>query len=312
MGKSVGIGKTPRVCVVSLNPAVDVEWRVNEVVPGEKNELSSETRWPGGKGINVARWLKWAGVPARLVLPLGGDTGRELGVGLRREGLLFRATPIVQSSRVNVVVTPDRGPQLRFNPMWPVLTAVEVNRLLIAVERGWRRCAAVVLSGSLVRGAPGNTYERLVVAAQQDGLKVFLDCDGEAFREAVRARPFLVKPNDWELAQWAGRTLKTERALRGAAQELAAVTQGWVLVSRGAEGALLLHAGIGQEFRAPALPVVVRNTVGAGDALLAAVVAAVVEGMPPEAWLAAGLRAAAAAVSLPPGQIPKSRLSQAV
>jgi 1-phosphofructokinase family hexose kinase len=297
----------PGVCVVSLNPAVDVEWCVPEIVPGEKNELTSERRWPGGKGINVARWLAWSGTRSRLVLPLGGATGRELAVGLRAENLPFRAVPILQSSRANVVVTPKTGTQLRFNPSWPVLSPAEVGRLLRSVEMAWRGCEVVVLSGSLVRGASPDTYFQLTRKAKAAGLKVFLDCDGEPFRRAIRAQPFLVKPNDWELEQWAGRKLSSERALRMAARELSEQTGGWVLVSRGAAGAVLVHAGTGAEWSAPARQVTVRNTVGAGDALLAAVVASVQRGEAPTAWLRHGLAAGAAAVRLSPGHVPRRR-----
>lgn len=296
---------SPRICVVSLNPAIDLEWRVKAIVPGEKNELISERRWPGGKGINVARWLKWLGAAPRLVLPLGGATGRELAAGLRAESLAFRGVAIEQASRVNVVVTPDLGTQLRFNPSWPVLMPMEVDRVLEAVERAWRGCAAVVLSGSLVRGAPVDTYARLVRRAHDAGLPVFLDCDGEPFRRAIRSAPTLVKPNELELAQWAGRDLKTVAEFRAATRELAAATGGWVLASRGEAGAFLVDGQSGCEVDAPAVPVPrVRNTVGAGDALLAAAVYAQVLGEPPHAWLSRGLQTAAAAVRLAPGDLP--------
>ena len=105
--------------VISLNPALDAEWRVRDIVPEEKNELVDEHRWPGGKGVNVARWLKWLGTEARLFLPLGGATGDELAAGLRSEKIRFTRFRLGQPTRVNVVVTPETGPQYRFNPSWP-------------------------------------------------------------------------------------------------------------------------------------------------------------------------------------------------
>lgn len=291
--------------MVSLNPAVDAEWRVSTVVPGEKNEVTSERRWPGGKGINVARWLKWHGASPSLVLPLGGNSGRELASGLRAEGLPFVAVPIAQSTRVNVVVTPVVGAQLRFNPTWPVLSAGEVKRLMGSIVDSWSGCHAVVLSGSLVRGAPAETYATLIRRAGALELPVFLDCDGEAFRRGVRAGPTFVKPNAPELAEWAGRTLKTEAESCAAARELAAATGGWVLASRGEDGAYLVDGLSGWEAGAPAFRVrQVRNTVGAGDAMLAAVVATSAGDPIPSRWLTAGLRAAAFAVRLAPGCLP--------
>ena len=296
-----------RICVVSLNPAVDCEWTTTAIVPGEKNELASERRWPGGKGINVARWLRWGGRESRLVLPLGGATGREIAAALRAEKVSFRSVPIRQPTRVNVVVTPDTGLQLRFNPSWPVVSAAELTRLLAEARRVWRGCSAVVLTGSLVRGAPVDPYARMVRAAHGDGLPVALDCDGESFRRAALLKPDLVKPNEWELAQWAGRGLSDESEVLAAARALAKVTCGWVVVSRGASGVVAVDGGSGGELALPAVPVrCVRNTLGAGDALLAGLLSAPA-GSSSRQWMGHALKSAAAAVRLAPGVLPRLR-----
>lgn len=296
----------PRICVVSLNPAIDAEWRVPFVVPGEKNELISERRWPGGKGINVARWLSWLGARPHLILPLGGATGAELAAGLKAERLAYTGVPIAQSTRVNVVVTPDVGTQLRFNPSWPVLSSAEVRALLAEIEMAWRHADAVVLSGSLVRGAPVDTYAGLVRRARRAGLPVFLDCDGEAFRLAAREGPSMVKPNEPELATWADGPVDEEKAFRAAARKLARATGEWVLASRGSQGAVLVNGSAEWETSAPAMKVAkVRNTVGAGDAMLAGAVMGSAGAGAPRSWLSLGLRTAAAAVRSAPGTLPR-------
>ena len=225
------------VLVVSTNPAVDVEWRVSSLRPDEKNEVTSERRWPGGKGVNVARWLGWCGVRARLVLPLGGDTGRELAAGLRQGRIPFRPVPISGANRANVVVTTDSKTQYRLNPTWPVLDAAELRNFEGVLAAELPKHSWIVLSGALVRGADPDFYRRWAVKARAAGLTAVLDCDGEPFRRAVSARPFLVKPNEFELAQWAGRALRTDAARVMACRALAAETGGWVLLSRGAAGA---------------------------------------------------------------------------
>ncbi|HTH50251.1 MAG TPA: PfkB family carbohydrate kinase, partial [Candidatus Limnocylindria bacterium] len=245
--------------VVSLNPSIDAEWRVPAVLPEEKNELRDERRWPGGKGVNVARWLAWLGETPRLFLPLGGDPGRELAAGLRREGIRFIRFALGQPTRVNVIVTPERGPQLRFNPTWPRVTRTEARALLSRATVLAERADPVVISGTLTFGAPRDLYARLVRSARAAGRQVFLDCDREPFALAVRERPFLVKPNAFELGQWAGRSLGNASAVLQAARELSLQTGGWVLLSRGAEGAWLINAGQGIELAASAPPVEVRN-----------------------------------------------------
>lgn len=293
--------------VFSLNPAVDVEWRVDEILAGEKNELRSETRWAGGKGVNVARWLSWLGKSPRLFVTLGGATGRELAAGLRKEGIRTVAFRLREPTRVNVVVTPDRGGQLRFNPSWPRLDATESRRLGQEICRLVLSARTVVISGTLAFGAPASLYARLVRAAHRGGCRVFLDCDREPFALAVRERPFLVKPNQFELAQWAGTSLPNDASVVEAAGRLSKATGGWVLVSRGEDGALLVHQGLGVLFHATAPATVPRNTVGAGDALLAGVVAAVEAGNDPADWLRDGVATGTAATTVAPGRLPSRR-----
>jgi len=294
--------------IISLNPAVDVEWRLPEVIPEEKNELESETRWPGGKGVNVARWLRWLGKPQKLFLPLGGLTGRELATGLRAEGLRYSRFPLTQANRANVVVTPARGPQFRFNASWPRLDRSEALRLRRAACQLARLSDPVIISGTLAFGVSSDTYAAIVRAARRSGRKVFLDCDREPFALAAREEPFLVKPNEFELAQWSGGKVSGDRAVLNAARKLSELTRNWVLVSRGADGALLVHAGQHVVFTARVPSLLVRNTVGAGDALLAGVVAAVEHGLPPEEWLRQGVATGTAATQLSPGKLPARSL----
>ena len=299
--------------VVSLNPAVDVEWRVIEVLPEEKNELLSERRWPGGKGVNVARWLIWLDTPGRLVLPLGGEAGRELAADLKREGIEFAAFPLRESTRVNVVVTPNpgNGPQYRFNPTWPRLTIREASglrRQVLALVSKGAVSDPVVLSGTLAFGAPPDTYARLVRAARRVGRPAVLDCDRQPFALAVKEGPWLVKPNEFELAQWAGKKLRTERFEYRAARALADATGGWVLMSRGSRGAWLINGKDPRAAWSASAPrVTPRNRVGAGDAMLAGAIAASGDEDPCE-WLRNAVATGTTATQVPPGELPSRAL----
>jgi 6-phosphofructokinase 2 len=292
--------------VFALNPAVDCEWRVDAVRAGEKNEIVSEVRWPGGKGINVARWLRWLKIPARLFLPLGGVTGRELAAGLQREGIRFVRFPIPASSRVNVVVTPEAGPQYRFNQTVPRFNRAMARRLVNRASQLAARPGPVVVSGTLAFGAPDDSYARIAAVAARVGNRFYLDCDRTPFRLALAHGPFLVKPNEHELAQWAGRSLPTLRDLLQAARALSRETGGWVLLSRGAKGAVLVRARDGICFQAAALPVSVRNTVGAGDAMLAGAIAAV-NPDDPSGLLRWAVATGCAATEVAPGKLPSRR-----
>jgi fructose-1-phosphate kinase PfkB-like protein len=102
--------------VLALNPSIDAEWRVDDVLWEEKNNVRSERRWAGGKGINVARWLKHLGGQPLLLVPLGGKTGDELAGYLRGEKIPSRIVRLREPTRVNVIITTDAGRQMRFNP----------------------------------------------------------------------------------------------------------------------------------------------------------------------------------------------------
>ncbi|MDB6109488.1 MAG: tagatose-6-phosphate kinase [Pedosphaera sp.] len=292
------------VLVLALNPSIDAEWRVDRVQWEEKNVIQSECRWAGGKGVNVARWLKHLEGRPRLLLPLGGATGRELTTDLRRRKLAATVVPLRESSRVNVIVTTAGCGQLRFNQPGPELSRAEWQRILRETGELLLKVSCVVLSGSLPRGVPVDAYAQLIRLAHGAGVKAILDCDGEALRAAVGARPFLIKPNEHELAEWAGRRFKSEASLARAARALSEASRGWVLVSRGQEGGVLVHQREGVLLHARSPKVTPVSTVGAGDAMLAAVVRQIELGAAPEEWLRYGVEIGAVATQLTAGNLP--------
>ncbi len=294
-----------RTLILALNPSIDAEWRVAEVLWEEKNNIQSERRWAGGKGINVARWLKYLGGKPQLLLPLGGQSGDELAGYLRHEKIPARIAPLRDATRVNVIVSTDAGRQMRFNPPGPKISQVEWQRFMRTFQVELKRTKLLVLSGSLPRGLSVGVYAQFIRLAHRSGVRTLLDCDGAAFKAAVPARPFLVKPNEHELALWWKRDLNSEADILKAAHALSAETRGWVLVSRGGKRSLLVN--LVEDFQLFAAPrkVKPRNTVGAGDSLLAAVARQIQLNRPPTEWLRAGLAVGTQATQLPAGQLPR-------
>ena len=306
--------------VLALNPSIDAEWRVDGVRWEEKNNIHSERRWAGGKGINVARWLKHLGEYPELILPLGGASGRELATLLRAEKISPTIIPLGQfpssagagvgfsdhATRVNIIVSTRAQGQLRFNPLGPELTKREWQAVVSRVRAALRQASCLILSGSLPRGVPVNAYAQLLRHARAVKIPVLLDCDGPALAAAIAAKPFLVKPNDHELAQWAAAARRSP-SLRPGAFAMSKITRGWVLVSRGAKPAMLVNATHAIELTATPPKLKPRNTVGAGDALLAAVAQQIIHSASPEAWLRAGLATGSAATQLEAGRLPKRR-----
>lgn len=292
--------------VLALNPSIDAEWRIDGVRWEEKNTIQSERRWAGGKGVNVARWLRHFKESPRLMLPLGGSSGSELQHYLLQEEISTQVLPLKEPTRVNVIVTTKKQGQLRFNPPGPRISPDEWHSILAKVKQLLRGVSVMVLAGSLPQGLAIDAYARLTSLAHQAGVKTILDCDGQAFARAIKSKPFLVKPNGHELAQWSGRNLRTETAVRRAAKALSKATSGWVLVSRGKDGALLVNDAQKIEISARSPKVQVLNTVGAGDALVAAVASKISQDASPSEWLKWGIAAGTAATTCHAGKLPST------
>ncbi len=296
------------ILVVALNPSIDVEWRVEQVRWEEKNSIVSERRWPGGKGVNVARWLNHIGAKSRLLLPLGGANGKELSRGLRAWHLSAHRVPLREETRANIIVTTKEGRQLRFNPVGPCVSNQEWKQIMAATARQSQPARLAILSGSLAAGLRDDAYRELMAKVRTFAVRTILDCDGPAFVQGIQARPFLVKPNVHELENWFGKPLRAKKEMLKAATALSKLTQNWVLVSRGGEGALLLNSMLGKSFAAGVPPGPVVNTVGAGDAMLAGAAHAINSGLPSELWLQWGLACGSAAVREPAGVLPPRTL----
>ena len=153
-----------------------------------------------------------------------------------------------------------------------LLTEAEATLLTLA-EPG----ALVVLAGSLPLGCPPDHYGRLIARLQSRGVRVLLDTSGDALADALAgpALPWAIKPNRDELAEWAGQPLNTVRHIAAQAQRLREQGLGLVAVSMGEQGALFAteHGVLHAQLPATA----VASTVGAGDAMVAGIAAALAE-----------------------------------
>jgi len=306
------VKQPPRLCVVSLNPAIDAEWRVDDLRWEEKNVVLAQRRWAGGKGANVARWLNFLGGKCELLIPLGGATGHEIQQQLRADGIRIHVVPVRGNTRVNVVITASNGRQMRFNQPGARLGSANWRAVLGRVQKLAEQGFHLILSGSLGPRLPLNSYAKLLRTIRNSGARTFLDCDGEALKLAVAERPFLVKPNRHELGQWAGRSLRSLTSVRNAALAMSGVTGGWVLVSLSADGAMLVNAA--EQFTAHmrAERVNVVNTLGAGDATLAAAANSAMSGANPIEWLRAAVTAGTAATQCEPGRLVSHRAVRAI
>lgn len=285
------------ILTVTTNPALDVSTDTAAVVPTAKLRCAEPRVQAGGGGINVARVLSRFGIEAVAVFASGGLTGERLTAALAAEGQAARPVPIAGETRESFTVT-DRTThdQYRFVLPGPTLSAAEARRLLDAVADAPGALSYVVHSGSLPPGLDAAFLAALARVVADRGARLLVDGPGEVLTGCRGA--YLVKPNLVELETYVGRRLEGRAAIVAAARELiAAGIAETALVSLGADGALLVTAGDATFFRAPEVELV--SAIGAGDSMVAGLLAGLFRGDSLVEAAALGTAAGAAAILTP-------------
>lgn len=284
------------ILTLTMNPCVDVSTGTAHVAPEHKLRCQAPRYEPGGGGVNVARVLQRLGAPCLAYFPCGGRTGLQLQDLLRQERVSFQAEPVAGMTRESWHVHDQALAQdFRFVMPGPLLSAQEWQTCLQALPGLARGCSHVVLSGSLPPGVPDDFYASVIACLRGQGCSVVLDASGPALAHALRAGVFLVKPSLRELRDLTGSALEGPPAWQAAARQL--VHDGGaevVVLSLGAQGALLVTTD--STLYAPALPVTVSTTVGAGDSFVAGLVQALGAGLDLRGAFARGVAAASAAL----------------
>lgn len=286
------------IYTVTLNPTLDITYVVEEVSFREPLRALEVHESPGGKGVNVSLALKALGVDSVAIGLVGGFTGREVRYLLERRGLDLRLIEIGNETRTNVVVLGrGDGRELVIRAAGPEVSGEEEKGVLELILDVARPPGFLVLSGSLPPGMGDGTYASLVTEGRRRGLKAVLDSDGEPMRRGIAAGPYLIKPNREELERLAGRPLAGVDEVASFARRLLSRGIEVVAVSLGREGALMV-AGEGSWLGR--VPVVEReDTVGAGDSMVAGLLAGLSGSLPLEEAFRMGLAAGASAVSNP-------------
>jgi 1-phosphofructokinase len=266
------------IYTVTLNPALDKTVEILNFAVGNVNRITALRTDPGGKGINVSKVIDKLGGSSTALGILGGNTGRAIADKLDQMGLRCDFLFAQGETRTNLkVVDPIRHTNTDINDPGFVVTEELLDTLLQKLVHKVQPGDIVVLSGSLPKGAPGNTYQKWITRCKEAGAKVFLDADGAPLVEGLKAKPFLVKPNNDELSRLVGRELSDTEALVSAAKALLAEGIEKVVVSMGGKGALYITKE--ETIYAEGLKVTVGSTVGAGDSVVAALALAEDRGM---------------------------------
>lgn len=262
------------ICTVTFNPSLDYIVRVDDMRLGAINRTTYEQVLPGGKGVNVSIVLGNLGHASRALGFVAGFTGDEL-VRLCAEAGVDCDFIRVERGMTRVNVKVKSAEETELNGMGPNITAADVETLLSRLDV-LGEGDTLVISGSVPTCLPSDMYERLMVRVAGHGVRVVVDAERELLTRALPHRPFLVKPNNHELGDIFGVTLRRRDEVIPYARRLQEMGAANVLVSMAGEGGVLV-AQTGEVFESPAARGNVVNSVGAGDSSVAGFLAGLAE-----------------------------------
>jgi 1-phosphofructokinase/tagatose 6-phosphate kinase len=270
------------IVTVTLNAAIDRTLTVPNFQRGQRHRASAGLTLAGGKGINVARALKALGVPVVATGLAGGRNGTRIVEELTGEAILNDFVRIEGESRTSTaVVDPADGTYTEINEWGPAVRPEELEILLDKLRYLTQGAEVVVFAGSLPRDVANDFYAEAIRELGRRHVPVVLDCEGEPLRLGLEAEPFLVSPNQAEAEGVVGQELYDDDDFCLALDQIAEMGARNVIVTTEAGCvALFREERETSRFRAVAPRVEPVSTVGSGDVLLAAYLAARHAGRP--------------------------------
>lgn len=262
------------IFAVTFNPSLDYIVRVDEMRLGTINRTNYEQLLPGGKGINVSIVLGNFGHPSRALGFSAGVTGVALEKLLADAGVDADLVHVKEGfTRINAKVKAVEETEL--NGQGPRIAPEDVDALFSKLDV-LGQDDTLVISGSVPNTLPSDMYEQVMERLVGHGVRIVVDAERDLLTRVLPYRPFLVKPNNHELGDIFGVTLKTRDEVVPYARRMQEMGAQNVLVSMAGEGGVLVAAD-GQVYQSPAAKGTVVNSVGAGDSCVAGFLAGLME-----------------------------------
>lgn len=258
------------IYTVTFNPAVDYVVRTEKMITGAVNRLSGEDIYFGGKGINVSMVLSELGVKSKALGFTAGFTGEAIEQGVREYGVEADFVRLKKGfSRINVKIKAEDETEL--NGRGPDISDDELDELYRKLDKT-EDGDTLVLAGSIPSSLPSDIYEKILERLKDKKIKIVVDATKDLLMNVLKFKPFLVKPNNHELGEIFGVKLETREQVAGYAMKLKEMGAVNVLVSMAGDGAVLLDEN-GKLHHCGVCKGVVRNSVGAGDSMVAGFIA---------------------------------------
>lgn len=262
------------IYTVTFNPAIDYVVKVPDLKLGSVNRTESDDVQLGGKGINVSVILNNLGVRNIALGFIAGFTGEKIKNKLEEEGIKTDFIELNKGlTRINVKIKANVETEINgTGPDIPQSAVDELFEKLSALKRG----DMLILAGSIPKSMPDDIYEKIMERLSNKGIQFVVDATKDLLCNVLRYKPFLVKPNNFELEEIFDVKLDTDIDIIYYAKKLQEKGARNVLVSMGGKGAILIDEN-GKDYKMDPIKGDVKNTVGAGDSMVAGFVAGYIE-----------------------------------
>ena len=254
------------IYTVTFNPSLDYIVTVDHFVAGQINRTADELIYPGGKGINVSIVLRNLGYDNTALGFLAGFTGREIQRLLEEMGVRTEFIHVATgTSRINLKMRSDQETEI--NGRGPVISDADIAKLYHQLDR-LQEGDVLALSGSIPSSMPETIYMDIMKYLDGRGIAIAVDATNDLLVKVLPYHPFVIKPNNHELGEIFHTEIKTKDEVAYYARKLQEQGARNVLVSMAGDGAVLVTED-GEEYRASAPKGILRNSVGAGDSMVA-------------------------------------------
>ncbi|WP_044913404.1 1-phosphofructokinase [Butyrivibrio sp. WCE2006] len=259
------------IYTVTFNPAIDYIVRMDKPLDtGMTNRSVSEDCFFGGKGINVSTILKNLGIENTALGFAAGFTGEAIVSDVKRKGILTDFIMLDEGiSRINVKIKSEQETEI--NAQGPKISDAAYEQLLQKLDT-LKDGDMLILAGSIPSTLPSNVYEIILDRLKDKGVIFVVDATKDLLMNVLKYHPFLIKPNNHELGEMFNTVLKTDDEIEAHAKKLQEMGARNVLISMAGDGAMLITED-GKRFRVGVPKGTVKNSVGAGDSMVAGFVA---------------------------------------
>lgn len=262
------------IFTITLNPSLDYILKTQDFKLSQTNRSKDERLYPAGKGINVSLMLKNLGISSKPLGFLAGFSGKEIERLLLERGISGDFVMLGEgNSRINVKISSNTETEL--NARGPLVGEEDLLVLFQKLEK-LQDGDILVLSGSLPMGVESDIYAKIMEICQCKDIKVIVDCPKEPLRKALEFQPFLIKPNRVEVEDFFDLQDLSLEQLKQCAKDLQNLGARNVIISLAGDGAVCAGSSI---FHIQAPKGELKNSVGAGDSMVAGMIAGLERGM---------------------------------